>query len=56
MLQYIPDTNKSMKEKRNGCCLKVWIKQSSGLKTHYDNGTFVLWLVDRFVIIDSNRI
>ncbi|XP_065907812.1 synaptotagmin-like protein 5 [Dysidea avara] len=42
MLQYVPavaDTSKSGKEK---CYLKVWIRQASGLKTHYDNGSFVL--------------
>ena len=43
MLQYVPESNKSGREKRNGCYLKVWIRQASGLKTRYDNGTFVLW-------------
>ena len=51
MLQYVPavaDTSKSGKEK---CYFKVWIRQASGLKTHYDNGSFVLWLV----IIDCDN-
>ena len=38
MLQFVPDTNKSGK-------LKVWIRQASRLKTRYDNGSFVVWLV-----------
>ena len=38
ILQFVPDTNKSGK-------LKVWIRQASRLKTHYDNGSFVVWLV-----------
>jgi len=45
MLQYVPNTVKSQKEKCNDCYLKVWIRQASGLKTRYDNGTYVLWLV-----------
>ena len=45
MLQFVravADTSKSRKEK---CYFKVWIRQASGLKTRYNNGSFVLWLV-----------
>ena len=55
MLQYVPETNKSRKEKCNGSYLKVWIRQASGLKTRYNNGSFVLWLVI-IVCSRSNRV
>ena len=39
MLQFVPEiADKSGK-------LKVWIRQASRLKTRYDNGSFVVWLV-----------
>ena len=53
MIQFVPDTNKSGKEKGRGS-LNVWIQQATGLLTSCDWGTYLLWSVD--VVIVNIRI
>ena len=49
MIQFVPDTNKSGKEKGRGS-LNVWIQQARGFLSSCDQGTYLLWSVDVVIV------